>query len=288
MLFYIYQDLNYIGGGFSLNWIDKLERNYGRYAIKDLVKYIVIGTGFVFLTRILCGSEFIIDFIKLDPPKILRGQIWRLITFVFEPEVKNIFFILVLYVFYMFGKSLENYWGHFRFNLYYGIGAISAIAAGFISYYTLGGYGSIIYLNLSIFLAFAYLYPNMKLLLFFIIPVKVKYLAWFYLFFIGYSLIIESFPIKIAAILSFSNFIIFFGKDIMDKKLLPGVNKYNRERKKKKFTVVTTKKYEFVHKCRVCNKNSKDNPEEKFMYCPKCNSDFEYCKEHINNHDHIY
>lgn len=266
-----------------MNWIDKLERKYGRYAIKNLVKYLVIGSAFVFALTYLSNSRFLIDLLQLDRSMVLKGQVWRLITFIFVPQTLGIFIIFVLYLFYVFGNALERFWGSFRFNLYYLIGIIAAIAAAFIS-----GRGSAEFLNLSIFLAFAYLYPNYELLLFFILPVKVKYLAWFNIIFILFSVLFMPFSHKVAAVLSFANFFVFFGRDIINERVMPKVNALVKKHKRKKFKVVApAKSFGLKHKCRVCGRTSEDYPQLKFGYCLKCGSDYEYCQDHLKDHDHV-
>jgi len=271
-----------------MDWISKLEKKYRRYAIKDLIKYLVIGAVIVFAVAHLDRTGTIYHLLTLDRATILQGQIWRLVTFIFIPETLDaLFIIFVLYLFYMFGSSLERLWGSFRLNLYYAIGMLTAIIAAFISK---SGMGSALYLNLSIFLAFAYLYPNFKLLIFFIIPVKVKYLALFELLFVAYSIIVHPWYIKIAAILSFSNFFIFFGKDIYHARILPKLRPVIKERRKKKVMAARpklSKNAVFNYKCRECGRTSKDHPELKFGYCIICGSDYEYCQDHLGNHTHV-
>lgn len=271
-----------------MNWIYRLEQKYSRFAIRGLIKYIVIVAAFIFVVVNLSLKLALIvyDMLTLNRDMILQGQVWRLITFIFIPPGSSIFVIFALYILYIFGSSLENIWGSFRFNLYYFIGVLSAIISAFIA-----GSASNVYLNLSIFLAFAYLYPDFKLLLFFIIPVKVKYLAWFNVFFVVLTVIFDSIENKIAAVLSLSNFIIFFGGDLWKKQIYPKasgfISVYSKKRKRRKFKVITPpKKIEFVHKCRECGKTSREFPNMFFGYCKICGSDYEYCQEHINNHKH--
>lgn len=270
-----------------MNWIDRLEQKYKRFAIKGLIKYLVIGTAFVFAAMLLGGSNgaFVANKLNLDISKIKDLEVWRLVTFVFIPPTNNIFIVFVLYLLYVFGNALERYWGSFRLTLYYVIGMLSAIAAAVLT----KGTGSAQFLNLSIFMAFAYLYPNFELLLFFILPVKVKYLAWFNVLFIMFSVAFSSLEIKIAALMSFMNFFVFFGKDMWDKWASPRIKSFNRKRKRNKFKVIAPQKpksFELVLKCSKCGKTSKEHPELIFAYCPRCGSDYVYCHEHLNNHVH--
>lgn len=267
-----------------MNWIDRLERKYKRFAIKGLIKYLIIGYAIVGVLGSLRPTRVIVDKLMLYIPDVLHGQVWRLVTFIFVPPTFNVLFLIfALYMFYIFGSALEEYWGSFRLNLYYFIGVLAAILAACI---TQNGHAE--HLTLSIFLAFAYLNPNYKILLFFIIPVKVKYLALIDVVFILYSLVFDEMSLKIAALLSLVNFLLFFGMDMYGRWIRPGIKKLVKKHRRNKFKVIVPQhKFEFVHKCKECGKTSKRYPELKFGYCPTCGSDFEYCQDHLKNHKHI-
>jgi len=178
--------------------------------------YIVILNAVVYVMEMLFPQSNLYTKLALDPAMVVRGEVWRLITFLFlPPSASPIFIVFTLYFYYLVGSNLENQWGSFRFNLYYLIGVICTIAASFISY-GISGYGTVgpEHLNLSLFLAFAYLFPYFEVLLFFFIPIKVKYLAWANWIFIVISLIINPLPVKLAAIASVVNYFIFFGTDL--------------------------------------------------------------------------
>ncbi len=267
-----------------MNWIDRLERKYKRFAIKGLVKYLVIGSAIVFALSLINLSGQFVEKLTLYIPDVLKGQVWRLVTFIFIPPTFHpIFIIFALYLFYMFGKALEDYWGSFRLNLYYAIGMLSAILSAVI---TKSGHSE--FLNLSVFLAFAYLYPDYKLLVFFIIPVKIKYLAWLDVIFIAYSAAFEPVSVKVAAVLSFLNFFLFFGREIYERWIKPRTRKFIKKRKRSKFKVIIpNRNFELSHRCRECGRSSKEHPELTFGYCPICGSDYEYCSDHIKNHRHL-
>ena len=163
------------------NWIDRLERKIGKYAIPDLMKYLSI---MYIVGFILCYTGFYSRFLSLDFSKIFGGQIWRLVTFaVYPPQLFTgsaldlIFVFISISLYFMIGRSLENAWGTFRFNLYYFIGVIACILSGLISYLTFGSTGYIMttdYVFQTMFLAFAVTFPDKELLLYFIIPIKMK------------------------------------------------------------------------------------------------------------------
>ena len=266
-----------------MNWIDRLERKYQRFSVKNLTKYIVIGTAFVFILSLFKEFKSIDQILNLDSYLVLKGQIWRLITFIFVPPAIGFWIIPALYVFYVFGSSLERFWGSFRFNLYYLIGVLSAILAAF-----LGGKVTSEFLTMSIFLAFAYLYPNYKLLFFFVLPLKVKYLAWFDIVLTVISIIFRP-ESRITAALSFASFFVFFGRDIYFNWISPRIKAAAKRRKRRKFKVITSqvKPSQMVYTCCICGRTSKEHPELKFSYCYKCGSDVEYCQDHLTNHEHI-
>jgi hypothetical protein len=200
-----------------LKWINKLERKYRRYAISNLMTYIIALNAAVYVINLLIPQSNLYAKLALNPAMILRGEIWRLITFLFLPPSSSpIFIVFVLYFYYLVGSNLEYQWGSFRFNIYYLIGVLSTIAASFISY-AITGFGLVSpeHLNLSLFLAFAHLFPYFEVLLFFFIPIKVKYLAWFNWAFIVFALIFRPLPMKLAAIASVVNYFIFFGSDLI-------------------------------------------------------------------------
>lgn len=194
-----------------MNFLDRLERKYGKYAIKGLMLYITIGNLAVFIFNYLMPSLNIENKLALIPYYVFRGQIWRLVTYIFIPPESSIIFIFfVLYFYYIIGNTLESLWGSFRLNIYYLVGMIGTTIAGYLT-----GYSDATHLNLSLFLAFAYLFPNHEILLFFIIPVKVKYIAWLNWAFIAFRVIFGSAGQKVAAVVSVLNFLLFFGRDIV-------------------------------------------------------------------------
>lgn len=196
-----------------MRWLDKLERKFGRYAIKNLMMYIIALNMAVYLVMLTDRTGWVMSKLTLIPSLVLKGEVWRLITYIFiPPESSMLFIFFVLYFYYLIGTSLEQQWGSFKFNIYYLIGMLGTTIAAFIT----GSGATGVYLNLSLFLAFAYLYPNFEVLLFFFIPIKVKYLGWLNLVFIGYSVLTEPLPGKAAALASIINFIVFFGKDFID------------------------------------------------------------------------
>lgn len=236
--------------------LNKLERKFGRFYISNLMLYVVIGTGIVFAFMFLFPAIPLYQFLTFDRAAILRGQVWRLVSFVFLPESGNpISMMFWLYLYWFIGSSLESYWGSFRFNVYYFSGALLAVISGLIT-----GYATNQYLNLSLFLAMAILCPNMELRLFFFIPVKMKWLAWLDVAvllydFIPVSAIVYAIQAKIplgltmdllwqfndirlAIIISLLNIVLFFGGDFFSK--IRDWFKYRKVRKNYKKNIKMT------------------------------------------------
>jgi membrane associated rhomboid family serine protease len=241
--------------------------------------YIVGITGIVYALSFLGKSGFIINKLMLIPELVLRGEVWRLITYIFiPPNTSPIWIIFVLYFYYMVGNALENEWGSFKFNIFYFTGMIGTTIAAFIT-----GYGATaLYLNLSLFLAFARIYPDFQLLLFFVIPVKIKYLAMLNWAYIIFTVLAGSMAARLIAIVSILNYFLFFGRDIIAR------TKSNRQvyNNRRRFQTELPKDFT-IHKCTICGKTEKDDPYMDFRYCPECEGDYEYCMEHVRNHEHI-
>lgn len=212
-----------------MNWLNKLERKIAKFAIHNLMYYIVILTGLVFVLRMVFGYAFL-NRLYFSPELILQGEVWRILTFLFIPPSDSVIWILfALYFYYMIGGSLEQQWGTPKFNLYYVIGALGTIVASLLT----GSIGTPTYLNLSLFLAFAHLFPNFQVLLFLIIPVKMKYLAYLNWFFFAYTIVMGSMSQRIAAVVALANFFLFFFGDftrLLKKTSTKGTrSNYNRQ-----------------------------------------------------------
>ena len=261
-----------------MRFLDKLERKFGRFAIKGLIKHIVFITVGVYILQLVMGENNIIKYLSFYPRLFFQGEYWRIISFLFIPPTLNPFFLFfAMYLLYIFGTALEQKWGSFKFNLYYFVGWAGTAIAGLVSGSAVGPY----FLNLSIMLAFALLYPNFEMRLFFVLPVKIKYLAWISWGFIIINIIISPLAMKVSAIVSIANYLLFFWKDIfLEMKLIK-----HRHTPKSKFNVIKPSKSTY-HKCTECGITEKDDPEMEFRYCSLCNGDYEYCMKHLKNHEH--
>lgn len=262
-----------------MNVLSKLERRLGRYAITHLMAYIVGAEGMVFLLSRTPQGRDIIAWLMFDPGLIVQGQVWRIFSFVFIPPSFSIWVFFILYFYYLLGARLEEEWGSFRFNVYYATGVAATAAAAWVT----GQIATAFYLNLSIFLAFATIDPDFTILLFFVIPVKVKYLAWLSWLFLAFTVITGPIPVKIMAVVSIVNYFFFFGRGFVGR-LKGTVRAYPRRRQFQ--TQIRASREAFVHKCAVCGMTEGDDPHMDFRYCSGCDGHFEYCASHLGDHTH--
>ena len=188
-----------------MNWIDRLERRARRLAVPNLMFILSGAMLLVYLLELF--FPMLPMMLSLDRAMLFRGQVWRLVTFLFLPPSSSpIWIFFNLYFYCLLGRALEQQWGVFRFNLFYFCGALGAIVSALLI-----GSGTNYYLNLSLFLAFAAFYPDYKLMLFFFLPIKVKYLALLDVLLLAVSFVLGGWSDRIAIVFSLINIVIFFG-----------------------------------------------------------------------------
>lgn len=282
-----------------MNFLNNLERKYGRYAIRNLPA-VMIGlyvAGYILQTF----SPAVLTLLRLEPYYILRGQIWRIITWVIiPPSSLDIFTIIMLMFYFSIGQTLERTWGSFRFNVYIFMGIIFTVIGAFVLYavYALlgmysynmviiGYYFSTYYINMSIFLAFALSYPEMQVMLYFIIPVKMKWMGVLYGVLIGYSFIRSAWPVRVAIIASLLNFIIFFFSTRNSGRISPQQIRRKAAFRQSVRSALPSGTNGARHKCAVCGRTELDDPTLEFRYCSKCDGAYEYCNDHLFTHQHI-
>lgn len=267
-----------------LNWINKLDRKFGRHYIHNLMGIIIAGSAALFIIDYVLKTN-IRSMLYLEPALVLQGQIWRLVTFVFVMNPGNIVFaVFAFYFYYIAGNALEYEWGGFKFNLYYLVGMISAIVISFI---TMSSVTADI-INLSLFLAYAKLYPNAEFLLFFILPIKAKYLGYFNwaIIILGVLQSIINFSIQgiLINLVPVINYLLFFGASNYREKKMRNSSVIRMKDYKRKINSV---KKSYTHKCTVCGITDVDDPDMEFRYCSRCNGKHAYCEKHILDHEHI-
>lgn len=271
-----------------MNFLRKMERKFGRYAIHNLMYYIIIlyGMGIIIsMFESSSGISIYSRYLSLNASAILQGQVWRIVTFLICPPSRGIFFNLIaMYLYYSLGTNLEQVWGTFRFNVYFFMGMLGHVL-GALLIYMFTGYSlefTTYYLNFSLFFAFAATFPDMQFLLI-ILPIKAKWLALFFGFDFLYSFVMGGAVTRWEIILSLLNFIIFFLMTRNYNRVNPKEIKRKKEFKQQVNNVTKITH----HKCAVCGRTEKDDPNLEFRYCSKCEGDFEYCMDHLYTHKHV-
>lgn len=256
--------------------------------------FIVIGNAVVFLFSMMDTTRLFLPFLYFSPQKILEGQIWRLITFVFVPSSTNLLYLaLFLYFYYFIGSTLERQWGAGKFTIYYLSGVLLTIIYGFIA--GLLTPGSMIYLsanfiNLSLFFAFATLFPENRVLLFFIVPIKIKWLALLNAAFFLFQIITMPFPLSLLPVVALLNYLVFCGEillsaiGLLKNRVSPRTISFKKAVKNRQ-AAAAGKPY--TRKCSVCGRTDTDNPGLEFRYCSRCEGYHCFCVDHINSHVHF-
>ena len=314
------------------SWLNKLERKIGKYAIKNLSRYLIgaYAIGYLLYFLSYAAKVDILGYLTLEPYFIIHHlQLWRLISWVLIPYnslsgLGIIFAVIMMILYYQLGMALERTWGAFRFNVYIFGGMILTIIGAFVLHgicVALYGSGYIMltgpignmfstsYINQSIFLAFAVCYPNMEVMLYFILPVKMKWMAIFYAILIVVDIIVSGWAGRIAIIASVLNFVIFFfsNRQVRDTLRRFGPKEMHR---KQVYRAATGQRNSTggathgthsargplrpqntagvaKHKCAVCGRTELDDPTLEFRFCSKCEGNFEYCQDHLFTHQHV-
>ena len=272
-----------------------------RFGIPNLMRVIVIGNVAVYVLMLLtqANDANALSFLTFNLNALLHGEVWRLVTFVFVPAYSSPFALLIsLYFYYWIGSTLERQWGTAKFNLYYISGALltvlGVVLASLITgnpYLTAAGTG---YVNLSMFFAFAFLFPDTTVLLFFILPVKMKWLAYLdgalFAFDIIKAIGAHNWAGVVLPIVALLNFAVFIWPEVH---YLKERAKYQNSRKTVQFRQAQqqqakqTQQQGYRHKCAVCGRTDTDYPDLQFRYCSKCVGYHCFCQDHIFNHVHF-
>lgn len=283
--------------------MSNFERKFGKYAIRNLSLVLIVCYGIGYLLSIFSAGIF--DFLTLNPYLILRGQIWRLITWILIPPQAGglLSTIIMMMFYYSVGTTLERTWGTYRYNVYIFLGLLFTVLGSFVSmgvgylfhedaimimgaldFFGNGArFFSTYYVNMSIFLAFAATFPEAQVLLMFIIPIKVKWLGIAYGFLLGLFFIRGDFFERIAIVASLVNFIIFFVSSRRRIIISP-----KQMKKRTEFKSQVNRRTEITkHKCAICGRTDESNPELEFRFCSKCDGNYEYCREHLFTHRHV-
>ena len=292
-----------------MNQHNGLRRKLEKYAIPNLTLYLIICYGIGYLMQYLVPAGY--KYLMLDPFLVLKGQVWRLVTWILiPPDSSNIFFVLItLYLYYSLGGLLERIWGTYKYNVYLFSGLLFTILGAFVlcgysvlmgaqptmytGLYLLNngsavyfGQFSTYYINMSIFLACAASIPDVQVLLMFIFPIKVKWLGIVYGIILLVNCIQGGIATWIVVIFSLLNFLVFFLRSKGKMHLSVGQIKRQQEFHQKMRSAGQTKGIT-RHKCAICGRTELDGDDLEFRFCSKCNGNYEYCQYHLFTHEHV-
>lgn len=279
------------------HFLNKLERKIGRHAIPNLIIWLL--TGYAIGYTLMYIAPDIFYYMTLEPHYILQGQVWRLFTWVLMPPGSSLLFAVIMMLFYFqLGQSLERTWGAFRFNVYIFGGILFTVIGAFILYGIfyliygvpvtgMGGYFSTNYINMTIFLAYAVCYPEMQVLLYFIIPIKMKWLAAVYAVMIALEMVQTGWAGRVAILMSVLNFLVFY-LSTRDYRRVSPKEIHRRQAFKAQMRQSARRPGVTKHKCAICGRTELDDPNLEFRFCSKCEGNYEYCQEHLFTHQHIY
>lgn len=283
-----------------MRWIDRLNAKFGRYGVPNVTVLLIAGQVVAFVINQApreLGAESLAERMLLSPAHVLAGEWWQLFTFLFVPPATNpVFAFFGWYLFYLMGSTLEAQWGAFRYNLYLLLGYLASVVLAFVTYFATGrlaaGIGdegaSNLYLYSTVFLAFARLYPDFVLSIFFIFPVKVRYLAMLTWIGYGVTFLFSKFWLDQAMVVAATfNYLVFFGtQQLQDMR-----HRHRRMQFQSKALASKNRSglrgRRMAHACAVCGLSAVDSPRTAFRYCSECGGDLCYCPEHIGNHEHV-
>jgi membrane associated rhomboid family serine protease len=258
-----------------MSLLDRLESRYGRFAIPGLIRYVVALNALVYVLGKL-NPDFLLTLV-LWPSKILQGEVWRLVTYIFIPQFGGFlpdWLNAAMYILFLWwvGNGLEQALGSFRLNLYYFTGMAGITVAAF---FFGGGFGAAL-LNTSLLFAFAQFYPDEMIFVLYIIPAKVKWLAWIAAALLGYKFLVNGdWSYRISLIVALANYFVFFGPEVYRN---ARTRQQVAERRRKFEAANAPSPNETLHQCAVCHRTEVTNPELDFRVA---RDGQEYCREHL-------
>ena len=256
--------------------LDRLERKFRPYAVPNLTLVIIMGQVLAYILN--QSNPQVLERMVLVPRLVMEGEVWRLGSFCFVPPVTNLlFFFFAMMIFHMMGSALEQTWGIVRYNLFLISGYIATVGVAFVYPDQMA---TNMFIGTSVFLAFAWLYPNYVFYIMFVLPVKVRWLALLTWIGLVYALLVGDMQTRLFVLAGIANFLLFFGPEIVQRTRSKG-----RQVQQKAQASADAKKPK--HECTVCGVTDKSDPTIEFRYCSKCEGALCYCENHLRDHAHV-
>ena len=276
-----------------MRMVERFAYRHPHFGLRHLMRYLVGGNLLVWVLCVLLRNYTLLNYLVFDAGLILRGQIWRLVSFLFVPfSSASLLSLLTFYFYYWLGDLLEQYWGTPQLNIFVLLGWLFTVIFGFCIYFITGnpcGGLNGFYLYMSLFFAVATLFPDMQVLLFMIIPVKMKWLAVADAALFLYEIIgnWSAFPVNLLPAVAMLNYLVFFGAELWRRRPR-GSSAETVNFRRESARVRREQRHElYKHKCAVCGRTDVTNPELEFRYCSRCAGYHCFCQDHINNHIHF-
>ncbi|MDE7260898.1 MAG: rhomboid family intramembrane serine protease [Oscillospiraceae bacterium] len=274
--------------------IDRFCAMHPRLGIPGLMRYIVIANAAIYIFSLFDRSGLLLSVLAMDIWSVLHGQIWRIVTFVLIPTGdRPLSVLLSLFFYFWLGESMERLWGSAKFTVYYVSGmllsVIASILALFLDGFAFPLYGAG-YVNSALFFAYALTYPEAIVRIFYIIPIKMKWLAIFeavvYAAAVVYGIVLGAWGYALTPIVAMLNLFVFFSPDFYRR--ADTVRAHNRREavQFRKAVKEQQRQKGYNHKCEVCGRTDTEYPNLQFRYCSKCSGYHCFCEEHIFNHTH--
>ena len=288
-----------------MNEVDRFCARHPKFGVRNLMLYIVIANVAVWLFGMMDSGGTLISLLIFSPYHILRGQVWRIVSFALVPHNTGLLALISFYFYYFIGRTIEREWGSGKFTIYFFSGMVLTVVFGFAVYfiygggealsYFIGGRLSAYYIYLSMFFTFATLYPDMQVLLFFILPIKMKWLGLLDLALFIYDVVRlwSVFPLNLLPVVAVLNYLLFCGGYLLDylRRVRPAdrAQRDNMVRFRSEVRRIKQEERErgYSRKCEVCGRTDADYPELEFRYCSRCRGYHCFCIDHINNHRHF-
>lgn len=260
-----------------MHFLHRLERRCPWIALPGLIRYVALFNALVFVLHLVApGYE---SLLTLNREAILQGEVWRLVTWIFIPETFQPFWIFFALLFLWFlGEGLEEALGAFRLTLFYATGMIACTVVALI----FGSYGANTFLNLSLLYAFATIHPDYKVLFFFVIPLRISWLAILSCCLTAIGTLTEPRAVQAALVITLANYLLFFWPILFFKYRQAREGRYKKRETLHPSLKVLKKSPELdassLHHCQICHRTEVTSPDLHFRVAA---DGTEYCMEHL-------